>query len=453
MNSTVQDYRAQTLDRHRSIQNHQVHSVMDTGLKKKNATQSSSDNINYSSALMSSAIQDYRARTLDLSMPGRFSNQNQIRLRPIQKHRVHSVIDTGLKKKNATQSLSSPQTLPTIKPVTNEEREYVLQDPHTSMISHRQRETLAERIGLIQTTNKADNHLTEAAWNEVKQRSNDRQDSNCPCPICQEDFGLGQQVLLSCSHVFHRACLITFEKFVSNNANGTDLRTCPLCRRSQYEKRIIHEGAKIHRAKCAARIQAAWRGYIVRQWYKNFRLDMSHIPDDTRLRRKFYQEKLSEITDRIIASCDFDLNDLFNEIDRNVEKARAIRQAFDARIRTIDEDEWKEIKERAKQRNELECSICKCALQPIIIETIIKKPIKTTKNKLEKLFPQSKLIEHKQIVKKQEQQQQPKRPLVLLSCTHVFHATCLQMFEGYCCDPIPNCPVCRTAYQKNTYAF
>ncbi|CAF4268638.1 unnamed protein product, partial [Adineta steineri] len=150
MNSTMQDYRAQTLDRHRSIQNHQVHSVMDNDSKKKAATQSSSDNINYSSALMSSAIQDYRARTLDLSMPGRFSNQNQIRLRPIQKHRVHSVIDTGLKKKNAMQSLSSLQTLPVIKPVTNEEREYVLQDPHTSMISHRQRETLAERIGLIQ---------------------------------------------------------------------------------------------------------------------------------------------------------------------------------------------------------------------------------------------------------------------------------------------------------------
>ncbi|CAF0838358.1 unnamed protein product, partial [Adineta ricciae] len=210
--------------------------------------------------------------------------------------------------------------------------------------------------------------------------------------------------------------------------------------------------AKIHRAKCAARIQAAWRGYIVRQWYKSFRLDMSHIPDDTKLRRKFYQDKLSQITDRIIASCDFDLNDLFNEIDRNVEKARAIRQAFDARIRTIDEDEWRDIKERAKQRNEFECSICKCALQPVIIEPPTKKPVKTTKNKLEKLLPQPvKRIEQKP--KQQQQQQQLKRPLILLSCTHVFHATCLQMFEEYCCEPTVNCPVCRTVYQKNTFAF
>jgi hypothetical protein len=404
---------------------------------------------------MSSAIQDHRARTLDLSLPGRFSNQNMIRPRPIQKHHIHSVIDTGLKKKTDTNSPPSSQTLSTTKSTIDEEREYVLQDSQAAIAAHRQRGTLAQRIGLIQMTNtETDNHLSEAAWNVIKQRSNDRQDSNCPCAICQEDFGLEPQVLLSCSHVFHRACLTTFEKFVSHNANGSDLRTCPICRRSQYEKRIIHEGAKIHRAKCASIIQAAWRGYIVRQWYKSFRLDMSNIPNDTKLRRKFYQEKLSVITDRIIASCDFDLNELFNEIDRNVEQARAIRQAFDARIRIIDEDEWIQIKERAKQRHELECSICKCLLQPIIIESIInKKAIKTTKNKLEKLFPQMKPIEQKPIVKAREQQQQPKRPLVLLSCTHVFHATCLQMFEEYCCDPTPNCPVCRTAYQKNTFSF
>ncbi len=404
---------------------------------------------------MSSAIQDYRARTLDLSLPSRFSNQNMTRSRPLPKHQIQAVIDTGLKKKNETNTSSSSQTLSTTKPINNEEREYVLQDPQTASTLHRQRGTLAERIGLIQMTNTdADNHLSEAAWNAIKQRSNEREDSNCPCAICQEDFGLGQQVLLSCSHVFHRACLTTFEKYVSYNTNGSDQRTCPICRRSQYEKRIIYEGAKIHRAKCAARIQAAWRGYIVRQWYKCFRLDMSHIPKDEKLRRKLYQEKLSEITDRIIASCDFDLNELFNEIDRNVQQARAIRRAFDARIRTIDEDEWLEIQKRAKQRNELECSICKCSLQPVLIETIIKKPaIKTNKNKLEKLFPHLKSIESKPVEKKQEQLSPPKRPLVLLSCTHVFHATCLQMFEEYCCDPTPNCPICRTAYQKNTFSF
>ena len=405
------------------------------------------DRINYSSALMSSAIQDYRARTLDLSLPGRFSNPNLPRSRPIPKNPIHAVIDTGLRKKTDTNTSSSTQQPPT----NNEEREYVIKDSQASTSSHRQRGTLAERIGIIQISNSdVNNHLTEAAWTAIKQRSNDRQDSNCPCAICQEDFGLGQQVLLSCSHVFHRACLTTFEKYVSHNHNGSDQRTCPICRRSQYEKRIIYEGAKIHRDKSAALIQAAWRGYIVRQWYKRFRLDMSNIPQDERLRRKFYQEKLSEITDRIVASCDFDLNELFNEIDRNVQQARAIRQAFDARIRTITDDEWVEIKQRAQLRNELECSICKCLLQPVMKEIILKKSLKTNQNKLEKLFPQLKpSVQSKPVVG----QQPPKRPLILLSCTHVFHATCLQMFEEYSCDPTPNCPICRTTYQKNAFSF
>ena len=404
---------------------------------------------------MSSAIQDFRARTLDLSLPGRFSNPNLPRSRPLPKPRVQAVIDTGLRKKPDTHpsSSTSQPPPPTINSLNENEREYVIGDSQISSSSHRQRGTLAERIGLIQISNSdANKHLTEAAWNEIKQRSNDRQDSNCPCAICQEDFGLGQQVLLSCSHVFHRACLTTFERYVSVNHNGSDQRTCPICRRSQYEKRIIYEGAKIHRAKCAARIQAAWRGYIVRQWYKRFRLDMSNIPHDERLRRKFYQEKLSEITDRIVASCDFDLNELFNEIDRNVQQARAIRRAFDARIRTITDDEWSDIKQCAKQRNELECSICKCLLQPVTMETMIKKSLKTNKNKLEKLFPHVKPVEQKP-TEKLLVEQQPKRPLSLLSCTHVFHATCLQMFEEYSCEPTPSCPICRTAYQKNAFSF
>ena len=387
-------------------------------------------------------------------MPGRLSSNPHLH-RPVRTDQIQSVIDTGRKK---TPLVVKPTSAASFDPVSsntrNEEREYVLADPSSVVALNRQRKTLAERIGLIQISpTSEENHLTEAAWNDIKQRSNDRQDSNCPCAICQEDFGLDQQVLLSCSHVFHRACLSTFERFVSHNSSGSDQRTCPICRRSQYEKRIIYEGARIHRTKCAARIQAAWRGYIVRQWYKRVRLDMSHIPDDSRLRRKFYQEKLSEITDRIIASCDFDLRDLFNEVDRNMEQSRAIRRAFDARIRTIDDDEWKQIKQRAQQRNEFECSICKCSLLPISNEPAVEKSVKGKKNKLEKLLPQLPPTRVNLKPKTDVQPVLPKRPLVLLSCTHVFHATCLQMFEQYSCDSTHNCPVCRTVYQKNTFSF
>ena len=39
-----------------------------------------------------------------------------------------------------------------------------------------------------------------------------------------------------------------------------------------------------------SRIQAAWRGYIVRQWYKKLRQTVP--PKDPKLRKKFYEDKV-----------------------------------------------------------------------------------------------------------------------------------------------------------------
>ena len=74
----------------------------------------------------------------------------------------------------------------------------------------------------------------------------------CLCPICLEEFRTGEQVILSCSHVFHEACLTSFEAFQASqhaksrgaqgqaeggNAAAAYERACPVCRRAQYEKK------------------------------------------------------------------------------------------------------------------------------------------------------------------------------------------------------------------------
>ncbi|EDO29619.1 predicted protein, partial [Nematostella vectensis] len=43
---------------------------------------------------------------------------------------------------------------------------------------------------------------------------------------------------------------------------------------------------------------------------------------------------------------------------------------------------------------------------------------------------------------------QQHRPSVLLSCSHVFHMTCLQAFEEFTTSTKHVCPVCRATYQK-----
>lgn len=63
----------------------------------------------------------------------------------------------------------------------------------------------AQKMGLVEAPPQL---LTEAEWSTVKEASNRREDSLLPCVICKEDFGLQDQVLLSCSHVFHRVRFI-----------------------------------------------------------------------------------------------------------------------------------------------------------------------------------------------------------------------------------------------------
>ena len=50
-------------------------------------------------------------------------------------------------------------------------------------------------------------------WNQIEANLASRV-VDAFCPICMEAFRDGSEVLLSCSHIFHRACLGAFEKFM-----------------------------------------------------------------------------------------------------------------------------------------------------------------------------------------------------------------------------------------------
>lgn len=63
------------------------------------------------------------------------------------------------------------------------------------------------------------------------------------CPICLTALAAGgpapapwETVLLSCSHVFHHACLRALEEF--SLGESTPFHACPLCR-SCYQKRVL----------------------------------------------------------------------------------------------------------------------------------------------------------------------------------------------------------------------
>ncbi|XP_032228491.2 RING finger protein 32 [Nematostella vectensis] len=338
-------------------------------------------------ALTAVALQDHWARSLSLKDP--------------VKKKINHSLPVAAKPRSTAARIKGGKG-----PETRESnKEYVL-DPVPPP------PTLAQKYGLVEAPEKL---LSDTDWQSVKQQSNARLDSTLPCVICKEDFGNLQQVLLSCSHVFHRTCLEAFEKFSGK-------KCCPMCRKEKYQKRIIHEGAKQHRVKCVIRIQAAWRGYVLRSWYRKLRQTVA--PKDPKLRQKFYENKLQSITDRLVGSMEASratVDNLMSEINQSLASSRNIMSRIDGDCikSPISSQEWEQARLKAVERCTTDCPIC---IMPLAQQGLYNRETSACAGK--------------------------HRPSVLLSCSHVFHMTCLQAFEEFTTSTKHVCPVCRATYQK-----
>ncbi|GFS14653.1 RING finger protein 32-like [Elysia marginata] len=478
-------------------------------------------------ALTAMALQDHWTRTLSLGTtfgPRKVNMGPATRARQKQKREAKPVVDTG---RNRVKQNSVK--------VEDAEKEYVLDEKPPPL-------TLAQKFGLVQAPKQL---LSEKEWSGVKAKSNQRDDSGEPCVICKEDFGLQEQVILSCSHVFHRACLSAFERF-------TGRKTCPMCRHEQYQTRVIHEGARVYRHKAAANIQANWRGYVVRTWYKKLRETVP--PKDPLLKKKFYEEKLTAIVDRMIKSIDVNMADFLREIDSSVQQSRAVFNQWDALHNPITPEMWDAIQLKAVERGDVDCPICLTELhlstcppqhhepQRNIVQTNTQQTSGQPRSKsnnfaanskssrkqqdrqlLEKLsgtvrnaaaagdatrdsdcnsllgyedtnhnsttntsgtteatrnassnsvqaLPSQARLSGRQykksgssmfVTQSKREMEAPTvtgsrriRATVLLSCTHVFHSTCLRTLEEMAMVEMRNtCPVCRAHYQKKVINF
>ncbi|KAM5157414.1 RING finger protein 32 [Mantella aurantiaca] len=339
------------------------------------------------------ALQDHILQNLQLqhlSLVDPCKGVSSIRsARPVNKRQMKAVVDTGIRRKHIDKV--------TLK---GTEEEYVL-DPAGPPL------TLAQRLGIVEAPAKP---LTDDEWKKVKQRSVEQGDSLQPCAICKEEFEMHSQVLLSCSHVFHRVCLQAYERFAGR-------KVCPMCRKNHYQTRVIHDGARLFRAKCAIRIQACWRGYIVRKWYKKLR--QITPPKDPDLRKKFFENKFTEISDRLLRSCSTNIDVLFREIDQSVAASRCVFRLLEENFsRDISDADWERIQVQAVHQEISDCPIC--------------------------ITPLNYNEDHRG--------QSSPRPIVLLSCSHVFHHACLQAFEDFSVGKCHICPLCRSPYQKKTFS-
>ena len=255
--------------------------------------------------------------------------------------------------------------------------------------------TLAQRMGLEAVP---DPTLTKMEWEVIAERSKDQGRSKEPCAICLGDFTTEPQVLLSCAHVFHRACLSSWERHSKS-------RCCPVCRKLHYQKRACHDGEDLYRHACAARLQAAWRGQAARRaWGPALRRA------NPATRRAWGEQRLGSLTDKLVSELDAEhdaLDDLFAEIDCSVASSRAVFALQPDGPAGGGGMEWADVEATARARGITECPVCLGALCA-------------------------------------------GEPLTLLSCSHVYHERCLASFERFSLGAPCRCPVCRAVYTKTT---
>ena len=192
-----------------------------------------------------------------------------------------------------------------------------------------QAETLAQRRGLARANPKAAAPISKLEWSAMETALRKRNDAFCP--ICMEAFK-GEEVLLSCSHLFHRACLQAFEKFMARDA-----RTCPICRTGNYQKKLTSVGSKAYEVVCCKQIQSMYRGYLARKVY---RIELKGYYQKgagtgSEARKKFFERELSILGDSLLKESnarDRGLNNVVRGIDRTLDEGRELDLLFDSML-------------------------------------------------------------------------------------------------------------------------
>ena len=326
------------------------------------------------------------------------------------------------------------------------------------------KETLAQRRGLVPATpDLCIPAITPLEWTIMEKDLQKRKDAFCP--ICMEAFNQGREVLLSCSHMFHYACLQAFEKFMARDA-----RTCPICRSGNYQKKLTHVGSHAFQKLCVVRVQRLYRGYCARKVY---RIELKSFYKlgagaGSAARRRFFEKELSLLGNRIAKETDArmrGLNSVVQGIDRTLNDGRELDLLFDAMLQQR-QDSQMEIRANARlipggsgawaeealptgnddEENEYALHVGEDIEDSESIASEQPPSVCLTDIEWMRLIvaAQARGLGECAICMAPNK---GFRHICLLSCSHLFHTQCIVNFEKFVAgSKNTGCPVCRSAF-------
>jgi hypothetical protein len=271
--------------------------------------------------------------------------------------------------------------------------------------------TMAQKLNLVPAP-KAPLKLGD--WEAILSVAKNNNQIYDSCAICLEPFKTEQQVLLNCSHVFHKHCLQTFERLEK-------CRSCPMCRSKEYQRIDVDEAAIQFINKSALMIQSHFKRYLTEMWFYKYIKLISPLKLGDRMKRRALVYKMKQFSINAYKQMNKSKKNIKNMVN---DKALApalmadkneLMSAYIHKYREIARHQkgktsqvcWDAVTKKMYKRNEKECSICLLSFA------------KSSEN-------------------------------YLLSCSHTFHTHCLTFFEKYSNQKAVLCPLCRNEYERTT---
>lgn len=297
-------------------------------------------------------------------------------------------------------------------------------------LQHRQHLTLAQKLGIAPAPQPP---LTNEQWEAILQKGmkNGRIMSDVECPICIEKFKILDQVILSCGHVFHRNCLHSLEKM-------TQRRVCPMCRKENYEEKLVVESAKAYFDQCATRIQAVFKRFSVQEGFLSSLVSRKYSASSLYFRRRIIGFKMKKVNDGLLKKYSLETKQREELLAREEHKRMSSEKAGEFAAKMLEnylrknQEKVEEVLEPLREM-QLKEKLERQGKSEMVCEEELKKMLENEKSCSICLAD----FENRKVLS------------VLSPCKHIFHACCIENLERMSFEANERkCPLCRGAYDK-----
>lgn len=224
---------------------------------------------------------------------------------------------------------------------------------------------------------------------------------------------------------------------IVENVQSVELSSFKLIDRN-YEKTIFVEGSKAFISTCASSIQSIVRGFLNRLKFFTWMKDNKYTPTNKELQTKLISHNLSRIAGK--------MSGYVQKQSRAIQAAVSQSEAMMKQHESLMQDYSKNYERIMRERNDAARERLEQRVEAAIMEDTGRIQTGDASKWGPAYHLASKRLSESCSICLSDLQNG--KPLILTSCGHLFHATCVISFESFSVKPTITCPNCRHPYDR-----